>query len=81
MSPRQANERSNRPIFGICLGHQLLALAAGFSTYKLKYVNRGHNQPCTEISSGGVEVGRLSTFRCYFALVERGDLMASVIVW
>jgi aspartate carbamoyltransferase len=46
------NTRSNRPIFGICLGHQLLALAAGFSTYKLKYGNRGHNQPCTEISSG-----------------------------
>lgn len=50
---RQAmNDRSNRPIFGICLGHQLIALAAGFSTYKLKYGNRGHNQPCTEISSG-----------------------------
>lgn len=46
------NDRSNRPVFGICLGHQLLALAAGFSTYKLKYGNRGHNQPCTEISSG-----------------------------
>lgn len=46
------NARSNRPIFGICLGHQLLALAAGFTTFKLKYGNRGHNQPCTEIASG-----------------------------
>jgi hypothetical protein len=31
-----------RPIFGICLGHQLLAAAAGFSTYKLKYLKKSH---------------------------------------
>ncbi|OQR72659.1 CAD protein-like [Tropilaelaps mercedesae] len=35
-----------KPIFGICLGHQLLALSIGASTSKLKYGNRGHNQPC-----------------------------------
>ncbi|XP_055523332.1 CAD protein [Wyeomyia smithii] len=35
-----------KPIFGICLGHQLLATAAGCSTYKMKYGNRGHNLPC-----------------------------------
>lgn len=34
------------PIFGICLGHQLMALAAGLKTCKLKYGNRGHNIPC-----------------------------------
>jgi carbamoyl-phosphate synthase / aspartate carbamoyltransferase / dihydroorotase len=34
-----------KPIFGICLGHQLLASAVGCSTYKLKYGNRGHNLP------------------------------------
>lgn len=34
-----------KPIFGICLGNQLLALAAGTNTYKLKYGHRGHNQP------------------------------------
>jgi len=37
-----------RPIMGICLGHQLLALAAGARTYKLKFGHRGHNQPCVE---------------------------------
>uniref|UniRef100_A0A8D2JFS3 Carbamoyl-phosphate synthetase 2, aspartate transcarbamylase, and dihydroorotase n=1 Tax=Varanus komodoensis TaxID=61221 RepID=A0A8D2JFS3_VARKO len=35
-----------KPVFGICLGHQLLALAVGAKTYKMKYGNRGHNQPC-----------------------------------
>ncbi len=37
-----------KPIFGICLGNQLLSLAAGASTYKLKYGHRSHNQPCVE---------------------------------
>lgn len=36
----------NKPIFGICLGNQILALAAGADTYKLKYGHRSQNQPC-----------------------------------
>ena len=36
----------NKPIFGICLGNQILALAAGATTYKLPFGHRGHNQPC-----------------------------------
>ncbi|XP_063727618.1 multifunctional protein CAD-like isoform X2 [Symsagittifera roscoffensis] len=39
------------PIFGICFGNQLLGLAAGGQTYKLKYGNRGHNQPCVHLKS------------------------------
>ncbi|XP_055339674.1 CAD protein-like isoform X2 [Paramacrobiotus metropolitanus] len=35
-----------KPVFGICMGHQILALAAGLKSYHLKYGNRGHNQPC-----------------------------------
>lgn len=38
-----------KPIFGICLGNQLLALACGAKTYKMKYGNRGMNQPCIDM--------------------------------
>lgn len=40
-----------RPMFGICLGSQVMALAAGAKTYKLKFGHRGHNQPCLELGS------------------------------
>ncbi len=40
------------PIFGICLGHQLLALASGFKTHKLKYGHRGANQPAKNLITG-----------------------------
>lgn len=42
------------PMFGICLGHQLLALAAGADTAKLKYGHRGANQPVKDLSTGRV---------------------------
>lgn len=51
----------NKPIFGICLGSQILALAAGADTYKLKFGHRSQNQPCIE--TGG---------RCYITSQNHG---------
>ncbi len=44
------------PIFGICLGHQMLGLAYGGSTYKLKFGHRGGNQPVMDLTTGHVEI-------------------------
>lgn len=50
------------PVFGICLGHQLLSLAAGAKTEKMKFGNRGANIPCTDLLSG----------RCYITSQNHG---------
>lgn len=51
-----------KPVFGICMGNQLMALAAGAKTYKMKYGNRGANQPCIDLRTG----------RCYITPQNHG---------
>ncbi|MCF0178398.1 MAG: glutamine-hydrolyzing carbamoyl-phosphate synthase small subunit [Bacteroidales bacterium] len=51
-----------KPVFGICMGNQLLARAAGASTYKLKYGHRGHNQP----------VRMMGTHHCFITSQNHG---------
>ena len=48
--------KSGAPVMGICLGHQLMGLAAGLRTYKLRYGHRGSNQPVLDLISGKVSI-------------------------
>ena len=69
-----AMQEARTPIFAICLGHQLLARAAGAQTMKMKFGNRGHNIPCTHKISG----------RCYITSQNHGyavDAMSLPIDW
>ena len=66
---RKAMEK-NKPILGVCLGNQLLALAAGAKTYKLKYGHRSQNQPCILRQSSGQ--ADTSTQRCYITSQNHG---------
>jgi carbamoyl-phosphate synthase small subunit len=59
---RSISNSKNLPILGICLGSQILGLAAGADTYKLKYGHRGQNQPCME----------MGTKRCYITPQNHG---------
>ena len=69
-----AIQESRTPIFAICLGHQLLARAAGAQTIKMKFGNRGHNIPCTHRASG----------KCYITSQNHGyavDAMSLPSEW
>jgi carbamoyl-phosphate synthase small subunit len=53
---RELVNTSDVPMFGICLGHQILGLAVGGDTFKLKFGHRGANHPVKELESGKVEI-------------------------
>ncbi len=66
---------TGKPIFGICLGHQLLSLAFGAKTYKLALGHRGANQPVKDLETGKVEITSQNHGFC----VDRASLPKTVI--
>ena len=70
-----------RPIFGICLGHQIVGLALGGRTYKLKFGHHGGNQPVKDLTTGRVEITaqnhgfavEMQSFRDAGAVERHGD--------
>lgn len=65
--------RSGILIFGICLGHQLMALASGFTTKKLKFGHRGANQPVKDVATGKVYI--TSQNHGYAVVTDRGSFV------
>ncbi len=65
-----------KPIFGICLGHQILGLALGGKTYKLKFGHHGGNQPVMDLTTKKVEI----TTQNHGFAVDADSLKGSVVV-
>lgn len=63
---RKTLEEWEKPVFGICMGHQIIGIAAGLKAYRMRFGNRGHNQPVLALaSSGSIKAGRVYVTR-YF---------------
>ncbi|KAJ4477030.1 carbamoyl-phosphate synthase [Lentinula edodes] len=57
---RPTLEEWSKPVFGICMGHQIIGMAAGLDAYRMTFGNRGHNQPVLALaSSGSIKAGRV----------------------
>ncbi|KAM0750565.1 carbamoyl-phosphate synthase [Meredithblackwellia eburnea MCA 4105] len=57
---RKTFEEWDKPVFGICMGHQVIGLAAGLNAYRMRFGNRGHNQPVLALEDSGlIKKGRI----------------------
>lgn len=60
MHLRRTMQEWDKPIFGICMGHQVIGMAAGMEAYRMMFGNRGHNQPVLALASAGsIKAGRV----------------------
>ncbi|KAG8922315.1 Multifunctional pyrimidine synthesis protein CAD [Tulasnella sp. 418] len=60
LNVRRTIQEWNKPVFGICMGHQIIGIAAGLDAYRMTFGNRGHNQPVLALSSSGsITAGRV----------------------
>ncbi|KAI0745462.1 carbamoyl phosphate synthase small subunit [Earliella scabrosa] len=57
---RKTLQEWDKPVFGICMGHQVIGMAAGLEAYRMTFGNRGHNQPVLALASAGsIKAGRV----------------------
>ena len=67
--------RGNFPLFGICLGHQMIGLAYGAGTYKLKFGHRGGNHPVKNLKTGKIEItSQNHSYAVDYASLKNTDL-------
>lgn len=60
LNVRKTINEWEKPVFGICMGHQIIGLAAGLDAYRMRFGNRGHNQPVLALAdSGNIKAGRV----------------------
>lgn len=64
LNVRRTLHEWTKPVFGICMGHQIIGIAAGLNSYRMRFGNRGHNQPVLALaSSKSIKAGRVYVTR------------------